>query len=211
MIKMFKALLVFSLLMSSAGLMALPLAYVEGEHYKSTTKRLSVVDKDADEVIELFMYTCPHCYHLEPEVEDWLASIKGGEHVNFVQVPAVFGPAQTPLARAFYAAEALSLSDKLHPLLFEAIHEDGLNLSSDKAILDYVAEQGVDRASFEKMMGSFAVKSKVKKAAALTTMSGISGVPAFVINGRYYTDGPTAGSVEAIFEVVDFLVEQSQP
>ena len=208
--KLIKALLVLALSLTSISAMALPLAYVEGEHYKVTTQRLAVSDERAVEVVELFMYTCPHCYHLEPEVADWQASMAGEETVNFVQIPAVFGQNQIPLATAFYAAEALGLSEKLHPLLFEGIHEDGINLSSKKAILDYVAEQDVDRASFDKMMGSFAVKTKVKKAAALTKMSGITGVPAFVVNGRYQTSAPMAGSVAGMFEVVDFLFEQSQ-
>jgi thiol:disulfide interchange protein DsbA len=60
------------------------------------------------------------------------------------------------------------------------------------------------------MMGSFAVKTKVKKAAAITKMSGVTGVPSFVVNGHYHTSGPMAGSIETMFEIVDFLVEQSQ-
>ena len=187
--------------------MAFPAAYIEGEHYKANTQRLAVSDNTTAEVVELFMYTCPHCYHLEPEVEDWKKSID--DKVHFVQVPAVFSPKQIPLATAFYAAEALGLSEKLHPLLFEAIHEDGLHLATETQILDYVSRQDIDRGSFEKMMKSFAVKTKVKKAAALTKMSGISGVPAFIVNGQYHTSGPMAGSVEAIFDVVDFLVDQS--
>jgi len=209
--KLIKAFLVLTLSLTSIGVTALPLAYVEGEHYKLTTQRLAVSGEGTTDVVELFMYTCPHCYHLEPEVEDWQKSIEGEGKVNFIQIPAVFGPNQIPLATAFYAAEALGLSEKLHPLLFDAIHEDGMNLSSQKAILDYVAQQDVDRASFEKMMGSFGVKAKVKKAAALTNMSGISGVPSFVVNGRYHTSGPMAGSIEAMFEIVDFLVDHPQP
>jgi thiol:disulfide interchange protein DsbA len=205
--KMIKTLLLVMLSFSSMLAMAVPAAYIEGQHYKINTQRLAVSDNNTAEVVELFMYTCPHCYHLEPEVEDWKKSID--DKVNFVQVPAVFSPKQIPLATAFYAAEALGVSEKLHPLLFEAIHEDGLHLATQTQILNYVASQGIDRASFEKMMTSFAVKTKVKKAAALTKMSGIDGVPAFVVNGQYHTSGPLAGSVEAIFEVVDFLVDQS--
>ena len=204
---MIKTLLIVMLSFSSVLAMAVPAAYIEGQHYKLNTQRLAVSDNNTAEVVELFMYTCPHCYHLEPEVDDWKKSID--DKVNFVQVPAIFSPKQIPLATAFYAAEALGVSDKLHPLLFEAIHEDDLHLATQTQILDYVASQGIDRASFEKMMTSFAVKTKVKKAAALTKMSGIDGVPAFVVNGQYHTSGPLAGSVEAIFEVVDFLVEQS--
>lgn len=208
--KMIKAGLVLTLSLSSIIALAVPLAFVEGDQYEATEQRLSVSDDQRAEVVELFMYTCPHCYHLEPEVHDWLAAMDENDKVNFRLVPAVFSEKQEPLAAAFYAAEALALSDKLHPLFFEAIHEDGLNISTEKAILNYVAEQGVDRASFEMMMASFAVKAKVRKAEALTDMSGIKGVPSMVVNGRYHTNGPMAGSVPAIFDVVDFLVNKTQ-
>jgi len=205
--KMMKICLAAVISFSSMLALALPSAYVEGEHYMANPQRIAVSDKQVTEVVELFMYTCPHCYHLEPEVEDWKKTL--GETVQFVQVPAVFSPKQVPLASAFYAAQALGHLEQLHPLFFEAIHEDGLHLASKDQILDYVASQGVDRASFEKMMKSFAVKTKVKQATAITKMSGISGVPAFVVNGQYHTSGPMAGSIEALFDVVDFLVDHT--
>ena len=203
---MMKILLTLIISFISMLAVAVPSAYVEGEHYKANLQRIAVSNEQV-EVVELFMYTCPHCYHLESDVTDWKKTL--GEKVKFVQVPAVFSPKQVPLASAFYAAEALGLSGKLHPLFFEAIHEDGMQLTSKNQILDYVASQGVDRASFEKMMKSFAVKTKVKKATAITKMSGISGVPAFVVDGQYNTSGPMAGSIEALFDVVDFLINQS--
>ena len=184
---------------------AVPMAYVAGQHYQATSSLLPKLNQTKQEVVELFMYTCPHCYHLESEVTDWLPSLESS--TTFTRMPAVFNQKQVPLATAFYAAQALELSETLHPLFFEAIHEDGIRLESEKAILDFVAAQGIDRASFAKMMTSFTVKTQVKKARRYTAMSGITGVPAFVVNGKYQTSGPQAGSIAAIFEVVDYLLQ----
>jgi len=207
MIKRIKALLALVLSFSAMLAIATPAAYMDDVHYKTNIERLAVSNNKSMEVLELFMYTCPHCYHLEPEVDDWKSSMD--DNVNFVQVPAVFSPRQVPFARAFYAAEALGYTKKLHPLFFEAIHEDGLQLSTETQILDYVASQGIKRQNFEKMMKSFTVKTKVKKATAITKKSGITGVPAFVINGQYHTSVPMAGGVEELFSVVDFLIGHS--
>ena len=207
MIKRIKVLLVLVLSFSTILAVALPAAYMDDVHYKINTQRLAVSNNKSIEVLELFMYTCPHCYHLEPEVDDWKSSMD--DNVSFAQVPAVFSLRQVPFARAFYAAESLGYKEKLHPLFFEAIHEDGLQLSTEKQILDYVASQGIERQTFEKMMKSFAVKTKVKKATAVTKKSGITGVPAFVINGQYHTSVPMAGGVEQLFSVVDFLIGHS--
>jgi len=37
---------------------------------------------------------------------------------------------------------------------------------------------------------------------------GITGVPAVIINGKYKTNGPLAGSPEKIIEVMDKLIKQ---
>ena len=136
MIKRIKVLLVLVLSFSTILALALPAAYTDDVHYKINTQRLAVSNDKSIEVLELFMYTCPHCYHLEPEVDDWKSSMD--DNVTFSQVPAVFSLRQVPFARAFYAAESLGYKEKLHPLFFEAIHEDGLQLSTEKQILDYV-------------------------------------------------------------------------
>ena len=141
MIKRIKVLLVLVLSFSTVLAVALPAAYTDDVHYKINTQRLAVSNDKSIEVLELFMYTCPHCYHLEPEVDDWKSSMD--DNVTFAQVPAVFSLRQVPFARAFYAAESLGYKEKLHPLFFEAIHEDGLQLSTEKQILDYVASQGL--------------------------------------------------------------------
>ena len=118
--------------------------------------------------------------------------------------------------------------DKYHPANFGKLCIKGKNLgdtlSNDNRLalpkisnktqkwpktLDYVASQGIKRQNFEKMMKSFTVKTKVKKATAITKKSGITGVPAFVINGQYHTSVPMAGGVEELFSVVDFLIGHS--
>jgi thiol:disulfide interchange protein DsbA len=98
----------------------------------------------------------------------------------------------------------------LHPKLFSAIHVEKRRLTTEKQLLDFVEEQGVDRENFAKTMNSFSVKSKVKKALVMSQTSGITGVPSMVVNGKYRTDAPAAGSMEDMLKVVDFLIEQAR-
>ena len=91
---------------------------------------------------------------------------------------------------------------------FNAIHVEKKRLTTEEELLDFVAEQGIDRETFAKTMNSFAVKSKVNKALVMSQTSGITGVPSMIINGKYRTDATAAGGAEAIFDVVDFLIEQ---
>lgn len=207
-----KKLLKFAAVMSlvAAPLMtvsAMPEAYVEGTHYAKTAQRLATTaEENQIEVVELFSYSCPHCFRLDPIVMEWKKTLP--ENVKFVHVPAIFRDSWLQLARVFYAAEAMGELERLHPIIFNAIHVEKKRLNTEDQLLDFIEEQGIDRAEFEKMMNSFTVKAKVKKALILSQTSGVTGVPAMIVNGKYRTDAPLAGSMEEMMKAVDFLIQK---
>ncbi len=186
--------------------MAMLDAYIDGVHYKATPTRLATSDDSKIEVIELFSYSCPHCFKLDPLVQQWKETLP--ENVTFKHVPAIFRDSWLQLAKVFYTAEATGDLEKLHPLLFKAIHVDKRRLLTEEQLLDFVAEQGIDRAAFEKMMNSMTVKAKVKKALALSQKSGITGVPSMIVDGQFRTDAPLAGSMDDMLKTVDFLIQK---
>jgi len=204
--KMVTAVAAVAGLFLSASAAAMPMAYVEGVHYKPTAQRLATNDEKTVEVVELFSYSCPHCFRLDPQVMEWKKTLP--ENVKFVAVPAIFRDSWLQLARVFYAAEVTGDLATLHSKLFNAIHVEKRRLTTEKQLLDFVAEQGIDRAEFEKTMNSFTVKSKVKKALVMSQTSGITGVPAMIVNGKLRTDAPLAGSMDEMLDTVDFLIQQ---
>jgi thiol:disulfide interchange protein DsbA len=182
-------------------------AYVEGTHYVKTNQRLATTTSDNQiEVVELFSYSCPHCFRLDPLVMEWKKTLP--ENVKFVHVPAIFRDSWLQLARMFYAAEAMGELERLHPVIFNAIHVEKKRLNTEEQLLDFIEEQGIDRAEFEKMMNSFTVKAKVKKALIMSQTSGVTGVPAMIVNGKYRTDAPLAGSMDEMMKAVDFLIQK---
>ena len=204
--KMVKAALFLAASIVPLTSMAMPEAFIDGVHYKATPTRLATSDDNKIEVIELFSYSCPHCFKLEPEVKKWKESL--AENVSFIQVPAIFRDSWMQLARIFYAAEATGDLETLHPLIFNAIHVEKRRLQTEEQLLDFVAEQGIDRDGFEKMMNSMTVRLKVKKALVLSQKSGVTGVPSMIINGQYRTDAPLAGGMTEMLNTVDFLIQK---
>ena len=204
--KMIKAALIWMALLLPIAAMTMPLAYVEGVHYKPTTKRLVTSDKNVVEVVELFSYSCPHCFHFEPQVMEWKKTLP--DNVKFIQVPAIFRDSWLQLAKVYYTAEKMGDLEKLQPIIFNAIHVDKRRLQTEDQLLDFVAEQGIDRDLFAKEMKSMSVTRKVKEALLISQTSGITGVPSMIVNGKYITDGPMAGSMEDVLKVVDFLIKQ---
>lgn len=193
----------------STSAWAVPMSYVEGTHYFPTPEKLMTSTEDGQvEVVEMFSYTCPHCFRLDPAIEEWKKTLP--ENVQFVRVPAIFRDSWLELAKVYYAAEATGNLEMLHPKLFNAIHVEKRRLTTEGQLLDFVAEQGIDREEFAKAMNSFSVKGKVKNALIMSQTSGITGVPSFIVNGEYRTDASSAGGTDELFEVVDLLIEQSK-
>jgi thiol:disulfide interchange protein DsbA len=180
-------------------------AYEEGVEYQRVVPaQPTEAPTGKQEVVELFWYGCPHCFHLEPSLQEWLKAKP--KDVLFRRMPAVLGDRWALLARAYYAAEALGVLETIHPKLLEAIHEDERQFPDKAAVQDFFAEQGVKREDFTQVFDSFFVESKLRHATTMTERYGIDGVPALVVNGEYRTSPAQAGGIEAAVEVVDFLL-----
>ena len=162
-----------------------------------------VADNSLIEVTEFFWYGCPHCFDFEPVLAPWAARLPAD--VSFRRVPAVFpNDRWTPGARLYYTLEAMNLVDALHAEVFKAIHVERKRIDEEKHLLDWVAGKGVDPAKFRAAWSSFGVSSRVRQARELTLASGLTGVPAMVVHGRYQAITP--GNYGELITLVDQLV-----
>ncbi len=177
----------------------------EGTEYKKTTVKIPTSHEKS--VIELFVYNCIHCYNVEPSIYVWKQT--KAPSVHFERVPAVFdNPNWIFMARVFYTAKLLGILDKSHMEYFHALHRDNKPLFDLDSIAKFHAQFGTTEQAFKDTFNSFMVDQKVRKAMQLTRASGITAVPAVVINGKYRTDVPMAGGIDALWEIVDTLVKR---
>jgi thiol:disulfide interchange protein DsbA len=142
------------------------------------------------EVIEFFWYGCPHCYDLEPSLNNWLKNAP--KDVVFKRVPAVIG-AWEPLASVYYTIEAMGLQEKLHSKIFDAVHKDKQNLGNKNVREKWLAANGIDPAKYAEVEKSFSVVTKLQRAKQMTQAYKVDGVPRIVVNGKYYTGPEEAG------------------
>jgi len=182
--------------------------YNEGIDYQVLSHPQPTANDGTVEVVEMFWYGCPHCYHFEPLLKNWLK--KKPAKVTFIRIPAIFNnPAWQLDASAFYTAEVLGKSEKMHAALFDAIHQQGRSLQTQEQLRDFFAEYGVSNDVFSSTFDSFTVQTKVQRAADLTKKYEITGVPTLIVNGKYRIDGNMAGgSYENMLKVVDFLIRK---
>jgi len=164
---------------------------------------------DKLEVVELFWYTCPHCYYFDPTLEKWIANKP--EDVNFIRIPAIFSNGRfINLAQVYYTAEALGVLDKIHTPLFEAIHKDKREFKGTDDFAKFFEEHGVARTDFEKKYASFAVDSRVRKARRLTAKYGISAVPSIVVQGKYLLTSDKTDGYENMMVIIDKLLDEAR-
>lgn len=140
------------------------------------------------EVAEVFAYWCGACAQFDPLVTAWKARLPSD--VRFVYVPAVFNE-QDNYPRAYYAAEATGIFDRVHAPLFRAIHlERSLrpNASVDD-IAAFFGKHGISAQEAKSTMQSFAVNANLGRARQFAMRSGVQATPTLIVNGRYRVVG----------------------
>ena len=185
--------------------------YVEGVHYEAIDIPVKTGFEGEQppkvEVVEVFSYMCIHCYSFDPLLKLWEQN--KAEQAVFNRLPAVFSPDWELMARAFYTAEILDVSEQMHEPLFEAIHKQPKNLRDEDIMAALFLEHAeIPAAEFTESFNSFFVRSRVMQARAKGRAYGITGVPVMIVNGKYRVGGRMAGSNEAMLDVVDFLVRR---
>lgn len=177
--------------LAAAGLIAStafasPTAPVNGADYitLATPQPTQVAGKKI-EVIEFFMFHCPHCNVLEPQLEAWVK--KQGDNINFKRVHYPYSGPADPEAHLFLTLEAMGKVDEVLPKVFRAFHVERQRLNKDEAIMEWVGKNGLDKAKFTEYWNSFGVLTKLKRLQTIVGNYKVDGVPSIVVDGRFLT------------------------
>ena len=137
------------------------------------------------EVLEFFMYHCPFCYGLEPELAAWVK--QQGDAIAFrrVHIPST-GPAD-PEAHLFLTLEVLGKAEAMFPKIEHAVHVERVRLVKDEAIIDWVASNGVGKPQFLDAWNSFGVMTAMRKLPRSIGEYRVDSAPMLMVNGRYVT------------------------
>jgi len=170
---------------------------VAGIDYKVLAKPVaSDVPKGKAELVEFFGYWCPHCASLAPTLEAWRKQAPA--EIVFNMVPVNFGRAgHEALQRLFFALRDLNKLDAMHLKVFDAIHKDKVNLSTDETIIEWAKQQPeLKDSNFEQAYKSFGMAATIGHANQLTNDYEVDGVPSFGVAGKYFCSGNMAKSLD---------------
>ncbi len=161
------------------------------------------------EVVEMFWYGCPHCLAFDPFLESWKKSLPS--YVEFVRMPAMFNATYRAHARLFYTMQSLGKGEALHTKIFDEVQNKGHPLignddaTSLKLQQEFAKANGISTSDYAKAFDSFTVRTKLAQAEDLTLRYRVEGVPAIIINGKYYSDVGMAGSHANLISLINDL------
>tara|TARA_B100001029_G_C15008485_1_gene422651 strand:- start:677 stop:1240 length:564 start_codon:yes stop_codon:yes gene_type:complete len=175
--------------------------YVQISNQKQT-------ESDKIVIYEFFWYGCPHCYNLEPTMDEIEANLQKDTIV--IKVPVALRDTWEPHAKAYYTLQQMKLDDNLHTKVFSEIHLNSNRLDTLEKLEEFVENEGYNSEKFTKIYNSFGTEIRVKKASRLANKYQITSVPTLIINGKYKTSGSYVASYDELYDVVQLLVEKER-
>ena len=104
--------LIFGAALAISGLFGLS-AHAEpvaGQQYVELKSPVPVSKPGKVEVVELFWYGCPHCFHFEPMLEAWVKKLP--PDVNFRRLPVAFREVPFVIHQKLYFAASSNRSSR---------------------------------------------------------------------------------------------------
>lgn len=158
------------------------------------------------EIAEVFSYTCIHCARLQALLPAWEATLP--PQVNFVQAPMSHG-AFEPIARGFYAAQAMGVLTQTQDAMFKALAEQqriGAGKLDD--IVKLYAEQGIDADALRAAANSFAVNTQIARSQKTLVRWGVESTPTLVVAGKYRVPPTADRGHEGMLQTARWLAQR---
>ena len=193
-------------LAGASGRAAAQGAPVEGRDFQALARPIAVPANGKIEVIEFFWYACPHCFAFEPTIEAWIARLPADVH--FRRIPVGFDALKETHQRIFYTWEALGLVDQMHLKTFTRFHVQKRPIDTERAMLDFAQESGLDVAKVGQAWNSFSVQTKCREARRLEDDYGIEHMPEMAIAGRFVAVAQPDAGPASVLVTTDWLVNR---
>ena len=197
-----------ALLLLAAGTLLMSFAYAQNSNRYQTLEATQPSETSGKvEVLEFFAYTCPHCKTMEPMIARWAETLP--ENVTLQHVPVAFNANMADLQKLYYTLENLERLD-LHSEVFKAIHDERVSLFTGPEIIDWAAEQGLDRQNFTDIFNSFGIQTRVTRANELVKNYQIDSTPSIAVGGKFVTSPGMTNSYEATLQEADKLIQMAE-
>ncbi|MDO6544365.1 DsbA family protein [Photobacterium sanguinicancri] len=178
--------------------------FTEGDYYKV----LDLPKSSTPIVTEYFSFFCPHCNSFEPMIKELKKTLPENAKFQKNHVSFMGGPMGKSLSKAYATSLTLGIDDKMTPVLFNRIHGMQNAPRNDAELRQIFLDEGVKAEDYDGAFNSFAVNSMVNRYNKAFQDSGLTGVPAVVVNNKYLVQTGEIESADEYFELVNFLLKK---
>ncbi|WP_217517273.1 thiol:disulfide interchange protein DsbA/DsbL [Vibrio metschnikovii] len=178
--------------------------FKEGVHYKV----LDLPKASQPSVSEYFSFYCPHCYSFEPIIKQLKEQLPAEVRLQKNHVSFMGGNMGKSMSKAYATMLALNVEEQMLPVMFNRIHNQRKAPKNDQELRQIFTDEGIDGAKFDAAFNGFAVDSIVRRFDKQFQDSGLTGVPAVVVNNRYLVQAQGIKTVDEYFELVNYLLTQ---
>ncbi len=177
--------------------------FVSGKDYSTLRSPLDKI-KGSIKVEEFFWYGCHYCYLIEDSIQDWLK--KKPKDVHFERIPAAVNPVWESGARTYYTSEILNVRKNTHLALYKAIQVEKKKIYDKESAANFFVKYGVTKKKFNDVYNSFAVTNMITRSNNLVKRYELTGVPAFVVNGKYVVKGSEPKAIQ----IINYLINKER-
>ncbi|WP_459875745.1 thiol:disulfide interchange protein DsbA/DsbL [Campylobacter concisus] len=195
-------------------------ALTEGVEYQTLAKPLNV---PKNSVVKVFSYDCPHCYKFDRTITRKLMSKLDG--VKFIpyhlSTKGKLGETTSKIFAALISIDEANGTDLLSDeskfkqakfAIYKARHDkkdDFANGKDKEKFLNLALEAAhVSKADYEKALSSERAKELLNEWFASYDVASISGVPAFVVSGKYLINLSAASSIDEMAKTIKELLDK---
>ena len=208
------------LLMAAGAAQAEPVWTEGAQYFLVDPPQPTAVAGGKVEVVEVFSYACPACNLFYPIIDQLKAALPAGVQWRFL--PASWHPEEDwkVFQRAYFAASALGIADRLHDRVFDAVWKSGELATMDasgtrlKSPLPSLADVAhyyeqaakLEPGAFLGAAHSFSVDAQMREADAQIIAYRADATPTLIINGKYRLTPRSAGGNEQFIALAKWLV-----
>ena len=146
-------------------------------------------------VVEFSDFQCPFCGRSVPTLNEIEKTYGDKVRIVFKHMPLPFHP-NAPAAHV--AAEAAHRQGKFWPM-HDKIFANQQEMSPEK-YREYAKEIGLDLARFDRDLADASLKQRIDADAAEAQRLGVTGTPAFFVNGRYLAGAVPFAQIKAMLD-----------
>ena len=101
---------------------------------------------------------------------------------------------------------ALKIEDKMEGVMFNRIHKMHKPPQNEQDLRQIFLDEGIAAKKFDAVFKGFAVDSMARRFDKQFEQSGLTGVPAVIVNNKYLVEDHGIKTIEEYFELVSYLL-----